>query len=490
MSTQNLIAYDANGTTIAVADGAELLVYAAEDGAPLWRQTLKSKLVGLATTADEVVALDHDGKLVWWDAESADQHDRVEVEGDEFSALALDPDGLAAVLVDGTVEVIEPGEDPRTVELPGACSVAWSGDGGLLAVGSKEGKVWVLDEQDLKVDEPSVLGAAVTGIAWNSNGCWLVTAGERVFELDEAGGKQKLLARLDGSELACLACSEEGDTFALRRDPGTVEALSWPAGETIGTVRYQDRKVTGVSLGPKPWLGIALDLGDANKISLRTESVHRSKTFEGRAHSSWMLSVSVKGAEARRKRSQRLAQPAESAPKPKLPRTEAELNSPDWQTLGMLGIIAVATVVMWSIAYLPIPGIGESCNAHPPDSKKANKLAATEELAAKPKDAAIEAIQRWTSYDLTGAKELVKGPALEELNKAIQECERNRPACDSRKKDLEGKVITMAEVLKREGPSTRVRVTTQVNGTEPAKYLVDVEPEGNAFRLVRRTLER
>jgi hypothetical protein len=489
MSTQNLIAYDANGTAIVVADGAELLVYAAEDGAPLWRQALESKIVGVGTTADEVVALDQNGKLFWWDAETGEENDRVEVEGDEFSALALDPDGVAAVLVDGTLQVVEPGEEPRAVELPRACSLAWSGDGGLLAVGSKDGKVWVLDEQDLKVDEPSVLGATVTGIAWNANGCWLVTGGDRVFELDEAGAKQKLLARLDGSELALLACSEDGDTFALRRDPGTVEALSWPAGETIGTVRYQDRKVTGVALGPKPWLGVGLDLGDANKISLRTESVHRTKTFEGRAHSSWMLSVSVKGVEARRKRSQRGALSAEAAPKPKLPRTEAELNAPDWQTLGMLGIIAVATVLMWSIAYLPIPGIGESCNAHPPDSKKANKIATTEDLAAKPKGAAIEAIQRWTSHDLAGARELIKGQALVELTQAIQECERNRPVCDSRKKDLEGKVVTMGEVLKREGTSTRVRVITQVTGSEPVKYLVDVEPEGKLFKVARRTLE-
>jgi hypothetical protein len=489
MAPRNLIAYDTSGNVLVTVDGAEVLVHSGEDCEPIWRKTLEHKLVGVGTTPDEVVTLDREGNLVWWDAETGDRNDEVELEGDEFTALAVDRDGIAAVLVDNTLELVEPGEKPRRVELARACAVAWSTDGGLLGVGSRDGKLWVLDEADLEVDEPLSLSASVTSIAWNANGCWLATVADGVYRIDESGEKKELVTRLEGCELGWMACSDDGDVFALRRDPASVEAFSFPAAESVGSVRYQDRRVAGVAFGPRPWLAIGLDHGDGNKISLRTESVHRTKTFEGRTHNSWMLSVSVKVAKPRGKKAKPKADVPEHVKRPsKLPKTEDQLDEPGWQGLGMLGVIAVSTIFMWAAAYFPI-FYGSSCNAHPPDSKKA-KVGTTAELASTAKDAAIELVQRWTSKDFAGALEIAKGQAADELRAEKQACEANKAACDARKKELEGKVVTMADVLTQDSALTRTRVYTRVGEGETQRYLVEVVPDGQIFKATRRTPER
>src|SRR5512141_1344166 len=130
MAPKNLFAYDPTGNVIVTVDGAEGLVYSGEDCEPLWRKTLEAKVAGVGSTSDEVVTPDRHGNVVWWDAGSGGKNDEEELEGETFHGLAVDRDGIAAVLVDSELALVEPGEKARRVELGRACSVAWSSDGG------------------------------------------------------------------------------------------------------------------------------------------------------------------------------------------------------------------------------------------------------------------------------------------------------------------------------------------------------------------------
>ena len=79
--------------------------------------------------------------------------------------------------------------------------------------------------------------------------------------------------------------------------------------------------------------------------------------------------------------------------KRRIPQTEAELDSPSKQTMGMLGILAIMTIVMWAFAR-------GGCNYHPPKETRVPRKVTTAELAHDPKNAAIELQQRWLSHCL------------------------------------------------------------------------------------------
>jgi hypothetical protein len=47
----------------------------------------------------------------------------------------------------------------------------------------------------------------------------------------------------------------------------------------------------------------------------------------------------------------------------------------------------------------------------------------------------------------------------------------------------------MADVLTQDGTLTRTRVYTRVGTNEPQKFLVEVVPDGQLFKVTRRTPE-
>ena len=89
-------------------------------------------------------------------------------------------------------------------------------------------------------------------------------------------------------------------------------------------------------------------------------------------------------------------------PKRPLPRSEAEIDSPDMQTLWMLGSLAGLVLIMWG-------GARFACNAHPDETRKPREIT-TSELASDPKEAAIELAQRWAIKNFDGALEFATGP--------------------------------------------------------------------------------
>jgi hypothetical protein len=142
-------------------------------------------------------------------------------------------------------------------------------------------------------------------------------------------------------------------------------------------------------------------------------------------------------------------------PKPPVPKTEAEIDAPDRQTLFMLGVMCVVTLVLWGFAR-------GACNYHPPRETRRPRVVKTEELARDPKDAALEMQQRLLQRDFTGALELSAGDAQKLVEAAKKTCESKPQDCAMERQQRKKNVFTRAELLERNpgGATARVISTT------------------------------
>lgn len=136
--------------------------------------------------------------------------------------------------------------------------------------------------------------------------------------------------------------------------------------------------------------------------------------------------------------------------KRRIPQTEEELDSPNKQTLGMLGVICIMTIVMWAFAR-------GGCNYHPPKETRTPRKVTTEELAHDPKDAAVELQQRWLTKNFAGALELATGSAADAVKAAQASCD---AACLGSRQKLEQTVLTSGVVLDGGPLGATVRVTS------------------------------
>jgi hypothetical protein len=168
-------------------------------------------------------------------------------------------------------------------------------------------------------------------------------------------------------------------------------------------------------------------------------------------------------------------------PPPPPPLTEDEINSPSKKTLGMIGVIGTMTLCMWVFAR-------GGCNYHPPkESRDPRKIELTD-LARDPKDAAMEFELRWSTKSFGGAAELAKGPMVEKVKAAQQQCDAD-PSCAKKASDLRSTVLLAAELLER-GPTTAVaRITTTGTGSPPERHIIRVEREQMIWKTVSRELD-
>lgn len=157
-----------------------------------------------------------------------------------------------------------------------------------------------------------------------------------------------------------------------------------------------------------------------------------------------------------------------------LPRTEAELNRPEPQTLWMLGVVCVATVIMWGAARA-------ACNFHPPHESRRARAVTLAELTADPKNAAIEAVQRWSTKDFEGALAIATSTARAQIQADQKACDAK---CKSAAKALKANVVTTAELLGISADRSLVRVL--VTGAEPARSLLEVVREGATWKIAER----
>jgi hypothetical protein len=169
-------------------------------------------------------------------------------------------------------------------------------------------------------------------------------------------------------------------------------------------------------------------------------------------------------------------------PKPPEPLDESKINAPDKQTLAMLSVLGVVSLVLWGLAHA-------ACNYHPPRETRRPRVVKTEEFTRDPKDAAIEVVQRIVKLNYPGALEIASGPLAEELKKEQAGCVTDRAGCDA-KRAAAAKAQSLGIVLDRDLGSARVRVVTRGIAGGPKAQLVRVEREGATWKATSRVAEQ
>lgn len=172
-------------------------------------------------------------------------------------------------------------------------------------------------------------------------------------------------------------------------------------------------------------------------------------------------------------------EPARAKKAPAEPPSEEQIDSPDRKTLILLFAIFAVTASSWGAARF-------SCNMHPPESKPAPKLT-TERLAANPKDAAIEFIQRARSTDYDGALQLALRDARTELEASRAACQKTAAEC-ARKREAMAGLLTTAIVERQDASSAEAVATTYFKG-EKKNFRVKLVRDGSVWKAVSYAAE-
>lgn len=163
------------------------------------------------------------------------------------------------------------------------------------------------------------------------------------------------------------------------------------------------------------------------------------------------------------------------------PLSEREIDMPDVQTLGMMGVMAATAVVLWGFAH-------GGCNYHPPRETRRPREVTTAELTRDPKGAAIELQQRVATLDYKGALEIAAGPLAPQLQAEKAACDATAAECERRGKRASN-TITVAEVMEREPSVAKVRVTSHRMAEGSRTFLALVERSPTGWKVTARIPE-
>jgi hypothetical protein len=167
-------------------------------------------------------------------------------------------------------------------------------------------------------------------------------------------------------------------------------------------------------------------------------------------------------------------------PKPPAPPSEAAIDSPQWKTIFVMFVVFAVTAGSWGAARF-------ACNMHPPESRGAPKLP-TERFMSTAKDAGLELVQRWRSYDFTGAIEIASGDLVQELTKEKSDCEAKANEC-ARQREASAGRLTTAVTLAQDGFNADVRVTTVLKGKTEVYRLRASRRDTMLWHVVSKSLE-
>lgn len=283
-----MIAYDKQGTVFALREGAELLVHDGPSEGPLWRKMLDGTIVGLGADSEHVAAITSAGMLTWFGAKSGDLIETAKVDGTVERAVFHKATTCVAVTASAIVAIDRAGT--TTLAEHGANAIAVRPDGGVCAAHGGELVQIIAGKRSTCVFEQTV-----RAIAWHPAGFWLVGAQNKIERWDGSGTPSHVTQIPDATRIDHLATTDKA--VAMSWDDHHVAEMSWPAKDTLGDLFYPERKVEGLDFGPWPYLGVSLDLGDANKLDAdNPQQLARSDTHPGRVHHSWIVRVGAAGA--------------------------------------------------------------------------------------------------------------------------------------------------------------------------------------------------
>lgn len=178
--------------------------------------------------------------------------------------------------------------------------------------------------------------------------------------------------------------------------------------------------------------------------------------------------------------------PANPLPPADGPQTEAELNSPTRQTVGLLALLAIATVTIWLL--------GErACNYHPKRETRRPREVTTQQLAGSPKDAAMEMQQRWATGRYAEALELAQGAVAQELTGQAARCDANPSGCKQQRSKTRGTTTTatlLAMSPPAPKPSALVRTTTIGPDGQQQRFRMVLVPEAGIWKVTSRTPDK
>ncbi|MEZ4229951.1 MAG: hypothetical protein R3B89_12320 [Polyangiaceae bacterium] len=182
---------------------------------------------------------------------------------------------------------------------------------------------------------------------------------------------------------------------------------------------------------------------------------------------------------ARRRRAKRRAARLKTGKKkrkkkrklPPLPKTEAELDSPNRSTSFMIWALVGVTLLLWGFART-------ACNFNPPQVDKP-KLAELDVLAREPKDAAIEFELRLREHRFEIAQKLAAKAGEAIVADAKRACGASCPEIEH------GKILCQAAVLGRDAAGAKARVGCEQDGKREYQLLTLVR-DGNEWRVSAR----
>ncbi len=162
-------------------------------------------------------------------------------------------------------------------------------------------------------------------------------------------------------------------------------------------------------------------------------------------------------------------------PVPAGPPSEESLNAPSRQTVGMLGVVAAATLVMWAAGRA-------ACNYHEPGESLSPRAVALEARTRSPKDAALEFAHRWLTADFDIASKLAAGDAAAAVTKDRGSC--TGDACNARK-NAATTALSVAEVVQGNPVESFVRVRTEGLPQGTVIKMLGVERIGQEWKVTR-----